>query len=129
MTNSEERSEISQLRREINFHNYRYHVLEEPVISDYEYDMMMKRLRELEETNPELITPDSPTQRIGSIPVEKFLKVAHPAPILSLANAFNKNELLAWYERIEKIDPRVSTSGFVMEPKIDGLTVVLHYEK
>ncbi len=57
MTNSEERSEISQLRREINFHNYRYHVLEEPVISDYEHDMMMKRLRELEETNPELITP------------------------------------------------------------------------
>lgn len=129
MTNEEERSEISQLRREINFHNYRYHVLEEPVISDYEYDMKMKRLRELEETNPELITPDSPTQRIGSIPAEKFLKVAHPAPILSLANAFNKNELLAWYERIEKLDSRVSTSGFVMEPKIDGLTVVLHYEK
>lgn len=129
MEKTDERSEIIRLQKEIHFHNYRYHVLEDPIISDYEYDMMIKRLRELEEIHPDLVTPDSPTRRIGSTPLEKFLKVAHPAPILSLANAFDKNDLLAWFERIVKIDPRVMSSGFVLEPKIDGLTVVLHYEK
>ncbi|HNR01067.1 MAG TPA: NAD-dependent DNA ligase LigA [Anaerolineaceae bacterium] len=128
MKQEEERSEIRRLQKEIHYHNYRYHVLEDPIISDYEYDMMIKRLRELEETHPDLVTPDSPTRRIGSSPMEKFIKVSHPAPILSLANAFNKNDLIAWFDRIKKLDPRVANSGFVLEPKIDGLTVVLHYE-
>jgi len=128
MNNETEKSEIKQLQKDINYHNYRYHVLEDPVISDYEYDMMIKRLQQLEDQYPEMVTPDSPARRIGSTVVEKFQKVSHPAPILSLANAFNKEELITWYDRIRKLDSRVDQSGFVMEPKIDGLTVVLHYE-
>ncbi len=128
MNPEDERSEITRLQKEIHYHNYRYHVMEDPIISDYEYDMMIKRLRELEAKNPDMVTPDSPTRRIGSVAVDKFQKVNHPAPILSLANAFDKNDLLAWYERIKKLDARVVNSGFVLEPKIDGLTVVLHYE-
>ncbi len=128
MTETDERRELKTLQREINYHNYRYHVLDDPIISDYEYDMMLKRLHELEERYPDLITPDSPTQRSGAQALEKFQKIVHPAPILSLANAFSKDDLIAWYERISKLDTRVKNSGFVLEPKIDGLTVVLHYE-
>lgn len=128
MTEIDERRELKTLQREINYHNYRYHVLDDPIISDYEYDMMLKRLHELEERYPDLITPDSPTQRSGAQALEKFQKIVHPAPILSLANAFSKDDLIAWYERISKLDTRVKNSGFVLEPKIDGLTVVLHYE-
>jgi len=128
MDTSSERDELKKLQNELNYHNYRYHVLDDPIISDYEYDKLMKRLHDLESKYPDLITPESPTQRSGAKPFDKFQKVIHPAPILSLANAFNKQDLAAWYDRIRKIDPRVETSGFVMEPKIDGLTVVLHYE-
>lgn len=128
MENQVERDEITRLQREINFHNYRYHVLDDPIISDYEYDMMIKRLQELEQRHPDMVTPDSPTQRSGAKPVDKFQKVLHPAPILSLANAFDVDNLKAWYERILKLDSRVARSAFVMEPKIDGLTVVLHYQ-
>jgi DNA ligase (NAD+) len=120
--------EIKQLQHNINYHNYLYHVLDKPVISDYEYDMMSKRLRELEQLHPDMVTPDSPTQRAGAVPSEKFSKVRHPAPILSLANAFSNKDLESWYERIRKLDDAVARSGFVMEPKIDGLTVVLRYE-
>jgi DNA ligase (NAD+) len=120
--------EIRKLQEDIRFHNYRYHVLDDPIISDKEYDEMLVRLRVAESVHPEWITPDSPTQRTGSTPVDKFRKVRHPGPILSLANAFSDEDILAWYERIEKLDSRVSQSGFVVEPKIDGLTVVLHYE-
>jgi len=128
MSEIDERRELITLQREINYHNYRYHVLDDPIISDYEYDMMIKRLHELEERYPDLVSPDSPTQRSGAQVLEKFQKLVHPAPILSLANAFNKNDLTAWYERILKLDSRVKKSRFVLEPKIDGLTVVLHYE-
>ncbi len=128
MTDEHEIGEIKQLQKEINLHNYRYHVLDQPLISDYEYDMMIKKLRELEASHPEMITADSPTQRAGAAPLEKFTKVRHPAPILSLSNAFNHEDLLAWYDRIMKLDSRVANSGFVLEPKIDGLTVVLRYE-
>lgn len=129
MDNRNEREELRNLQKEISFHNYRYHVLDDPIISDYEYDMKMKRLQELESRYPDLITPDSPTQRSGGRPVEKFNKVIHPAPILSLANAFNSTDLIAWFERIKRLDSKIAYAGFVMEPKIDGLTVVLHYEK
>ena len=81
----------------------------------------------MEEEHPDWITPDSPTQRSGAPPAERFEKVRHPAPILSLANAFSEDDIRAWYERIAKIDERVRQSSFVLEPKIDGLTVVLHY--
>lgn len=120
--------EYEKIKKEINFHNYRYHVLDAPLISDTEFDRMIVRIREIESLHPEWITPDSPTRRAGSRPLDRFVKVKHPAPILSLANAFNADDLRTWYDRIVKLDGRVAGSGFVMEPKIDGLTVVLHYE-
>ncbi len=118
---------LKELRDAIHFHNYRYHVLDEPLISDYEYDQLMNELRQIEAQHPEWISPDSPTQRSGAAPAEKFEKVRHPAPILSLANAFDAGEVLAWYERILKLDGRLAGADFVVEPKIDGLTIVLHY--
>jgi DNA ligase (NAD+) len=119
--------ELQRLRAEINFHNYRYHVMDAPVISDGEYDRLLLRLRQIEEEHPEWLTPDSPTQRAGATPLDKFTKVQHPGPILSLANSFSPADVQAWYERVCKIDDRVEKADFVLEPKIDGLTVVLHY--
>jgi len=121
-------SRIDQLRQELHFHNYRYHVLDSPLISDYEYDRVLQELRELEVSHPEMITPDSPTQRVGGEPSERFERVEHPAPILSLGNAFNADDVRAWVQRISKLDSRVEQADFVVEPKLDGLTVVLHYE-
>ena len=120
-------SRLSELRQLINFHNYRYHVLDDPLITDQEYDRLLVELRNIEDTHPEWVTPDSPTQRAGSPPSSRFLKVNHPSPILSLANAFNAADVRSWYERISKLDRRVAESSFVVEPKIDGLSVVLHY--
>ncbi len=119
--------EYEKLKQEIAYHNYRYHVLDSPVISDAEYDRLVSRLRQIEALHPEWVTPDSPTQRTGGAVAEKFTKVTHPRPILSLASAFNEQDVRAWYERIYKLDERVAQSAFVLEPKIDGLTVVLHY--
>lgn len=127
MENDALRQELERLRQEIHFHNYRYHVLDAPVISDIEYDRLMVRLKAIESEHPEWITPDSPSQRAGSAPLDRFVKVAHPAPILSLANAFDADGVRAWLERIVRLDERVSKSKFVVEPKIDGLTVVLTY--
>ena len=118
---------LTQLRQEIHYHNYRYHVLDDPIISDFEYDQLMIELRAIEAEHPEWITEDSPTQRVGGEPAEKFVKVNHPGQILSLANAFDANGVREWYDRINKLDNRVRDTDFVVEPKIDGLTVVLHY--
>jgi len=123
------REEYERLKREINFHNYRYHVLDSPLISDYEFDQMMARLREIEAAHPEWVTPDSPSQRSGGPPLERFNKVRHPRPILSLANAFTLEDVRAWYERLVRLDERVRRADYVVEPKIDGLTVVLHYHQ
>ena len=120
-------TEIHKLQEDLQMHCYRYHVLEDPLISDYEYDMLYQKLLKLESEYPEAITPNSPTQRAGKQPVDKFNKVVHPSPILSLANAFSKEDLQDWYERILKLDPEVNKSGYVMEPKIDGLTIVIRY--
>lgn len=119
---------LEQLREQINYHNYRYHVLDDPVISDYEYDQLVNELNRIEIQHPEWITPDSPSQRAGSATLDRFVKVSHPAPILSLGNAFDEQGVRAWYERILKIDERVTQADYVVEPKIDGLTVVLHYQ-
>jgi DNA ligase (NAD+) len=127
MDTQDPRQEIERLRREIHEHNYRYHVLDAPIISDYEYDRLMVRLRELEAQHPDWITPDSPTQRAGAALTEKFVKVRHPAPILSLANTFSTEDARAWFERVRRMDSRLEKTAFVVEPKIDGLTVVLHY--
>jgi DNA ligase (NAD+) len=127
MPNEALRQELDRLRQDIHFHNYRYHVLDAPVISDVEYDRLMLRLKAIESEHPEWITPDSPSQRAGSAPLDRFVKVTHPAPILSLANAFDENDVRAWMERVARMDERVRNTDFVVEPKIDGLTVVLTY--
>ena len=119
--------ELQRLRQEINFHNYRYNVLDAPVISDAEFDKLMARLKEIEASYPQWITPDSPTQRVGGTPSSKFSKVQHPGSILSLANGFNLDDVQVWYDRLVRLDERVLKADFVTEPKIDGLTVILHY--
>ncbi len=117
---------IEQLRAEINRHNYLYYVLDSPEISDAEYDQLMRELKQLEEQYPHLLTSDSPTQRVGAAPVEAFGVVEHPLPLLSLGNAFSKEELVAWYTRTSKL---VAGRQFnlVCEHKIDGLAVALTY--
>jgi DNA ligase (NAD+) len=118
---------LSELREQVNFHNYRYHVLDDPVISDAEYDRLLNELKRIEAEHPEWITPDSPTQRVGGQVSERFAKVPHPAPILSLANAFSGDDVRDWYARISKLIPEGRRVQFTVEPKIDGLSVVLHY--
>ena len=118
---------VDELRREINHHNYRYHVLSDPVISDAQYDALMRELQALEQQHPELVTPDSPTQRVGAAPADGFAEVRHPVPLLSLGNAFNAEELLAWHRRAQELLDG-STFEMVCELKIDGLAVALTYE-
>ena len=122
----EAKQEIEQLREEINYHNHRYHVLDSPEISDAEYDHLMLRLKQLEEEYPELLTPDSPTQRVGAAPVEAFGVVEHPLPLLSLGNVFSDEELTAWYTRTKRLTGD-TPFDFVAEHKIDGLAVALTY--
>ena len=117
---------IQELRAEINHHNYRYYVLDSPEISDAEYDALMRELRQLETQYPQFLTPDSPTQRVGAEPLEAFGVVEHPIPLLSLGNAFAKDELLAWHTRISKMLGH-ARFDFVGEHKIDGLAVALTY--
>src|SRR5512142_394748 len=127
MADTSTQTRYEELVKEINFHNHRYHVMDSPVISDGEYDKLVVELRKIEANHPDWVTPDSPTQRAGSTPSEKFAKVRHPRPILSLANAFGEADAKAWYERVRRLDDRVEKARFVVEPKIDGLSVVLHY--
>ena len=121
------RSRYEELKQQIHEHNYRYHVLDAPIISDVEFDRLLKELREIEAEHPDWITPDSPTLRAGAKPSDRFEKVVHPAPILSLANAFGAEDARGWFERVKRVDDRVEHAKFVVEPKIDGLSVVLHY--
>ena len=118
---------VEELRSQINYHDYRYYVLDSPEISDAEYDELMRELRRLEEQHPELITPDSPTQRVAGQPVEAFGIVEHRVPLLSLANAFNEEELRAWHRRAANL-LESEPFDFVCEPKIDGQAVALVYE-
>jgi len=122
---------LDALRKAIQYHAYRYYVLDDPVISDAEYDALWRELVALEQQHPELVTADSPTQRVPGAASERFAKVRHPAPILSLANAFSPAELHAWRERFLKLLPPERQEGirYVIEPKIDGLSVVLTYEE
>lgn len=119
---------LEQLRRAINYHNYRYHVLDDPIISDYEFDQLLAELNAIEAEHPEWITPDSPSQRAGAQVADRFRKVRHPGQILSLSNTYNPGDVRAWFERIARVDDRVEHADFVVEPKIDGLRVVLTYE-
>ena len=126
MDSAQAKQRIAELRKQINYHNYRYYVLDSPEVSDAEYDKLMKELNQLEEEHPQLVTPDSPTQRVGAAPVEAFGVVEHPLPLLSLGNAFSKEELLAWYTRTSKL---IAGEQFDLtcEHKIDGLAVALTY--
>lgn len=122
------KNEIEHLRDQINEHNYRYHILDDPKISDAEYDGLFKKLKKLEETHPELITSDSPTQRIGAKPLNAFSNVEHEVPMLSLENAFSKDDVVAFDHRIHErlnIDKAIE---YCCEPKLDGLAVSIRYE-
>jgi DNA ligase (NAD+) len=121
---------LAELRAEINYHLYRYHTLDDPIISDAEYDQLILELRQLEEAHPNLITPDSPTQRVGAEPMEGFEKVVHPAPMTSLGNAFNDQDMRNWLGRIRRLLPGEAAKkiDFMVEPKIDGLAVALTYQ-
>jgi DNA ligase (NAD+) len=123
---SDARKRVEELREQINHHSYRYHVLDEPEVSDYDYDRLVRELREIEAEFPELLTPDSPTQRVGGAPADLFAPVIHRARMLSLDNAFSFEELAAWAKRVEKAVG--SNVFFTCELKIDGLAVVVSYE-
>jgi DNA ligase (NAD+) len=123
-------SRIEELREQLHYHSYRYHVLDDPVITDDAYDALYRELQELEAAHPELLSPDSPTQRVGGELREEFTAVEHPRPMLSLGNAFNPDELRAWRDRFLRLLPEdYPDVSYVVEPKIDGLTVVLHYTR
>src|SRR5436309_2526913 len=118
---------VESLREEIRHHEYRYYVLDDPEISDAEFDRLMNQLKKLEAEQPELITPDSPTQRVGGKPREGFVKVAHSIPMLSLDNAYSEEELSAWERRIHELSGRKDIE-YVCELKLDGMSLALRYE-
>jgi DNA ligase (NAD+) len=119
--------DIDTLRDEIRHHEYRYYVLDDPEISDAEFDRLMNELKKIEAEHPELITPDSPTQRVGGKPREGFVKIAHSAPMLSLDNAYNEEELRDWERRVHELSGRKDIE-YVCELKLDGMSLALRYE-
>lgn len=122
------RRRIERLRETINEHNYRYYVLDQPTVSDAEYDRLLRELQSLEAEHPELITPDSPTQRVGAQPAEGFATVTHRIPMLSLANAFSAEEVAEFDRRIrDRLD--LEELEYAVEPKLDGLAIALRYEQ
>ncbi|MCX8117180.1 MAG: NAD-dependent DNA ligase LigA [Desulfobacterota bacterium] len=120
---------IEELREEIEYHNYRYYVLDQPEISDAQYDRLMRELEELEARYPELRSPNSPTQRVGAPPLESFKIVRHTLPMLSLANAFDEKEAREFDRRVKKFLGTTDEIAYVAEPKLDGLAVELVYEQ
>ncbi len=120
--------QIEALREDIRHHEHLYYVLDTPEISDAEYDARMNRLKALEAEHPELITPDSPTQRVGGKPRDGFVKTPHSRPMLSLDNAYNEAELRAWDQRVRDALPSTEQVRYVCELKLDGLSLALHYE-
>jgi DNA ligase (NAD+) len=126
------RSELAKLRREIEAHNFSYHTLDRPTVPDAEYDRLMRRLQEIESQHPDLVTPDSPTQRVGAVKLEAFREVRHAKPMLSLDNVFHDEELEAFDKRIrDKLagaDVMVERVTYWAEPKLDGAAISLRYE-
>ncbi len=118
---------VQELREQLHRHNYLYHVLDAPVITDAEYDALFRELQTLEEANPDLADPGSPTQRVGAAPAPQFDEVAHPVPMLSLGNAFDEEELATWRRRAAGMLEH-DDFAMVCEPKIDGLAIALTYE-
>ncbi len=130
LTREEAKKRIEELRKEIHYHNYRYYVLNDPVISDAEYDALMRELRELEAQFPDLITPDSPTQRVGAPPQEEFKTRRHAIPMMSLEDARNEDELREFDQRIKRmlgLSPSAKIE-YVVEPKYDGASLEVTYE-
>lgn len=120
---------ITELRRQVEHHNYRYYVLDDPEIPDAEYDRLLRELQELEADHPELITPDSPTQRVGAEPLKAFAEITHSMPMLSLDNAFSAQELKDFDRRIHDRLKTDAEIDYACEPKLDGLAVSLRYEQ
>ena len=118
---------INELRTLIRRYDYHYYVLDDPIVSDAEYDALMAELRALEAAHPELITPDSPTQRVSGTPASQFAKVRHPQPMLSLGNAFSRSDLVAWRDRALRLLGNDAAIACVVEPKIDGLAIALTF--
>ena len=127
MVNTDYSRRIAELRKQLDFHNYRYYAMDDPEITDAEYDRLIRELRQLEEEHPDMVTADSPTQRVGATPSEGFTQVQHTLPMLSLANAFDFQELEAWYRRTKSLMDDAEFD-LVCELKIDGLAVNLTYE-
>jgi DNA ligase (NAD+) len=123
------KKKIDKLRKDINFHAYRYYDLDDPLVSDSEYDQLFQELLKLEELHPELITPDSPSQRVGGKPLSQFQTVSHTVPMLSLENALNDEELRDFEDRIKRFLKTDAAISYMAEPKLDGLAVELVYEK
>jgi DNA ligase (NAD+) len=120
---------LAALREEIHYHDYRYYVLDDPVISDAEYDRLFQELLALEERHPELVTADSPSQRVGGTPLPSFQSVEHRFPMLSLENVFSENELQEFEARLKRYLPDVENFSYVAEPKLDGLAVEIVYQQ
>lgn len=127
MSQADVAQRITELRTLIRRYDYHYYVLDDPIVSDAEYDALMAELRALEADHPELITPDSPTQRVSGTPASQFAKVQHPQPMLSLGNAFTTADLLAWRDRVLRLLGNDAAIAYVVEPKIDGLAIALTY--
>ncbi len=120
---------IEKLREQLRYHSYQYYVLDNPDVPDAEYDRLYKQLVALEEKNPELITSDSPTQRVGSAPLSGFDQIQHQMPMLSLDNVFNEEDLQAFYQRLQDRLKSEDEIELIAEPKLDGLAISLRYEK
>ncbi|MBI2062174.1 MAG: NAD-dependent DNA ligase LigA [Candidatus Yanofskybacteria bacterium] len=120
---------IEKLKKTIDHHRYLYHVLDRQEISDEALDTLKKELFDLEQKFPELVTPDSPTQRVAGKPLKQFKKVRHPKPMLSFNDAFDENDMKEWEARFEKISPGAKKHGYYCELKIDGLAIELTYKK
>src|SRR5215470_18026716 len=120
-------TKIESLRETIRHHEYLYYVLDQPSISDQEFDQLMQQLKDLEAANPALVTPDSPSQRVGGKPREGFVKVRHSSPMLSLDNTYNEEELRGWERRVHELTGRKDID-YVCELKLDGMSLALTYE-
>src|ERR1700728_3745145 len=127
MTEPAAARKIEKLREKIRHHEHHYYVLDRPEISDAAYDALVNELKRLEAAHPELVTPDSPTQRVGGKPAEGFVKAGHSRPMLSLDNAYNEEELRDWDRRVHEL-ARSLPVEYTAELKLDGLSVALHYE-
>ncbi|MDP7120805.1 MAG: NAD-dependent DNA ligase LigA, partial [Candidatus Marinimicrobia bacterium] len=126
--NVDVRKKVETLRKQLDHHNYRYYVLDDPEVADREYDTLLRELQKLEQDHPELVTHDSPTQRVGARPLEAFGSVDHRLPMLSLENAMSDEELIAFDERMKKGLDVDKSIEYVAELKMDGLAVELVYE-